>query len=166
MSIAKSKHVTQEELKDVLDYNPETGIFKWKRGRYRGNIAGSINKSGYPTVRIGLRQYYLHRLAILFISGNTPARCVDHLDRDKTNNRLDNLRVISKAENNRNMPRRKDNTSGETGVFWNKRRHKWIAQIKHNGRQIYLGSFDDILSAAAARKSSLVMFGFHETHGE
>lgn len=135
----------------ALDYDPETGAFvrKWRddrspkwNGRYAGKPAGHLDASnGYVTVSLGGANYYAHRIAWLMVHGALPPATIDHFNRDKTDNRLSNLRVASLSENNRNRGMRRDNKSGIHGVYWNKTNGKWIAEIGFDGKSRYIGSY-------------------------
>jgi len=148
--------LTQERLKELLDYNPETGIFVWKIGstngmRVKGTKAGHIKKNGYVEIRVGYKNYSAHRLAFLYMEGYLPEGQVDHEDRIKDHNWWNNLREASPQCQTRNTGLNSLNTSGVKGVNWNSCRKKWYVQIKLNGKQKFLGSFSDFNEAAAHR---------------
>ena len=162
--------ITQERLKELLDYCPETGVFTWKiklRNKLSiGDVAGCLNKdTGYWRVKIDGREYLAHRLAVLWMTGEFPAEQIDHKDHVRTNNRWPNLREASPLVNQRNRSLAKHNTSGANGVAWSKAHGKWHSYIKAEGRTIHLGFFDDIKCAVAARKTADVRYGFHANHG-
>jgi hypothetical protein len=159
--------ITQEELKNVLEYNYETGIFKWIKpapGRRKDKLAGSIAKSGYSQIEINNSIYYSHRLAWLYVHGKWPKYYIDHLNHKRSDNRLLNLREVKKIENDRNVSKRKDNTSGTTGVEWFK--NKWVANIGINNKTIHLGRFYDINDAIACREEGIIKYNFHPNHGK
>ena len=118
--------ITQKELKDLLHYDPETGVFTWlKSGKGRkanGETRGLTN--GYFTIRINWRQYKAHRLAWLYVYGVWPKGQIDHINHNTTDNRIANLREVTNQENHRNMSLSKNNTSGVTGVYWGKQLEK------------------------------------------
>ena len=91
---------------------------------------------------------------------------IDHLDHDRSNNRIENLRLVTHKENGRNISKKKNNTSGITGVRWNKARQKWVAQISINKKGIYLGLYNNLLDAVAARKRAEKFYGFYENNGK
>ncbi len=155
--------LTQSELKSQLHYNPETGIFIWiiaKSNRIKaGDIAGSkIN--GYIQLSIDSKNYYAHRLAWLYMYGCFPNERLDHKNRDKSNNRIDNLRISSPVLNARNMNMYKNNTSGFTGVRWIEEGKVWRSVIKVHGKDINLGRFSKLLDAVMARKSAEEKYNF------
>jgi hypothetical protein len=140
--------MNRSQLMEILDYDPETGKFTWKKSRGRaraGDTAGSVNKDGY--VVIG--KEYAHRLAFLFMTGCIPS-LVDHRDLDTGNNRWRNLRAATKAGNSINRGISKANSSGLKGVSWHAGAGKWQAHIRAEGRSIYLGLFDSAASAHEA----------------
>lgn len=161
--------ITQERLKELLDYDPETGVFVWKvRIGNRdsiGHVAGGIGGKGYPCIGIYGGQYRSHRLAFLWMTGELPTNEIDHINRERTDNRWKNLRAVTHKGNSRNMPMKSVNTSGITGVSWFKRDSTWRARIKVDYESIHLGLFDSLLDAAAARKSAEHRYGFHANHG-
>lgn len=151
---------TAEEARELLDYCPETGIFRWKvkvmcfaGGRLPGDEAGTA-KDGYRQIKIFGRQYRAHHLAWLFMTGEWPPRGVDidHSSRDRSDNRWANLRLATRSQNNLNVEApRSDNTSGHRGVHRN-RGNGWYARITVSKRIIHLGCFDTKQEAIAARK--------------
>lgn len=137
--------LTQEYLKEVLHYDPETGIFTWRssgKGRKLGRPAGALHKKlGSVQLFVGGRLYYAHRLAWLYMTGSWPREHIDHIDGDPSNNRWVNLREATNAENLQNQRHaRKDNlSSGLLGVTWHKQGRKFMAQISVDEKRIYLG---------------------------
>ena len=167
-----SKELTQERLKSLLSYDPETGDFTWLVGgrrRQLGEIAGGPQCVGsekfYVVIGIDGKLYYAHRLAWLCTYGAWPKNHIDHIDQDSTNNRLINLRDVSHAENHKNQKLRNRNTSGVTGVYFHNKAQKWAAQIKANGKYIHLGLFSLKDDAVRARRNAEVEYGFHPNHG-
>jgi len=157
--------LTQERLKEVLDYNPETGIFMWiepKKGRRIGDEAGSPATGGYRRITIDYRSYRAHRLAILYTDGYLPENTVDHIDRIPWHNWRDNLREASYQCQVRNCKMPKNNTSGIKGVSWREKPKKWLASIKVNCRWHHLGEYDSILGAAFARFAAEQCLGFQD----
>ena len=159
--------ITQTELKRVLDYNPGDGVFRWKiRPTYRiapGTVAGWGTGYDYRCIMFGGKTYRSHRLAWLYIYGEFPSHEIDHINGDRSDNRIENLRDVTKFENQRNAKKRHDNTSGVTGV---RRRHgKWYARIFVNSKDTDLGFFDDWFNAVCARKAAEHKHSFHPNHG-
>lgn len=145
--------LTQAELKELLHYDPETGLFTWKVKKSSvnpGDKAGSYDLHGYLTVRINYKSYKCHRLAWLYVYGELPIECIDHVNRIRDDNRICNLRCVSKRQNQFNLSFNKKNTSGFTGVSYDKSRNKYEANIQVNKRKIFLGRFDDAISASHA----------------
>jgi hypothetical protein len=166
------RELTQELLQSLLSYNPETGEFTWlvRRGRCpAGKIAGCLTRNAdgkvYLRIRIDGKKYLAHRLVWLYSYGAWPENQIDHIDQDSLNNRLSNLRDVSNAENHKNQKTYKNNSSGVTGVCFRNDMQKWMAQIKVNGKDIYLGLFDLKVDAITARKNADVKYGFHPNHG-
>ena len=147
-----SNKITQKELKELLHYGPETGIFVWKvsptRSVHVGDVAGTIHHLGYREIKIGGRLYRAHRLAWLYVYGKFPDDQIDHINQDPGDNRITNLRDATASKNQRNARMNKANTSGVMGVCWSKSRKKWYAQITVDGKQKYLGSYKNIELAA------------------
>lgn len=137
--------ITQNRLKEVLHYNQYTGIFTWRVNRTggvkAGDEAGGVGYSGYRRIKVDGRAYRSNRLAFLYMTGSIP-KISDHIDRNKTNNRWNNLRPCTNAQNRMNAWVQSNNTSGYKGVCWNKAASKWQAQIMINQKTIYLGLFD------------------------
>jgi hypothetical protein len=162
--------LTQERLKELLDYDEKSGVFTRKIARNKnnacvGSIAGSRHNEGYMRIAIDGKQYLSHRLAWLYVYGAWPPDAIDHVDHLRTNNRIDNLRSVKWKENNRNSSKRRTNKSGITGVYWSKIANKWHAQIRVNSKRLHLGYFTEIAKAAIVRKCAEMKYGFHENHG-
>lgn len=163
--------LTAERLRELLDYDPETGIFTWRisRGSAKaGAVSGTINADGYIVLGVDGVLRRASRLAWLYMTGGWPQNEVDHIDQDRANNRWDNLREATHAQNGRNRSRRSDNTSGRIGVCWDKDVGKWRARIRLNGVDRHLGLFTSLDAATAARRDAeLHFFGaFSPQHHE
>ena len=160
------------ELTDALNYNEGTGEFTWKKKISKKTVVGKRAghdkplPNGYLTIRIFKKNYYQHRLAWFYVHGRWPKDEIDHINHDKTDNRLLNLREVTRAENCMNAPLRPNNTSGYCGVIWDKQKGMWAARIKMDGKEKHLGYFQNKEDAAAARKEAEVVVGFHENHGK
>lgn len=149
--------VTQERLKELLEYDPGTGVFTWRvdRGSAKTNsVAGCGDGYGYLRIRVDGRAYKAHRLAWLYVHGEFPPDQLDHVNRVRTDNRISNLRPATHAENKQNYSKRRNNTSGVTGVYWHKRSGKWRTEIMLNRRIFCLGYYNTIEEAAAARAAA------------
>ncbi|HVM91349.1 MAG TPA: HNH endonuclease [Terriglobales bacterium] len=144
--------ITQERLKELLFYDPDTGLFMWRRDHFcakEGMVAGSRAGKQYIRIRVDGKGYYAHRLAVLYMTGEMPPRSidVDHIDLNGQNNRWLNLRCVPHALNLQNQrekgANRKNPSSRLLGVSWKKEKGKWVAVITVSGRQKHLGYFDD-----------------------
>lgn len=137
--------ITVARAKELLDYDPLTGDFKWRSAQApRMSVGSSAGSRGqYLRIKIDGSHYMAHRLAWLITHGSWPREQIDHVDEDKFNNRLDNLRPASDRQNKQNVsvPYR-NNKSGFQGVNFHKRHQKFQAQIQVDGRKIHLGYFD------------------------
>lgn len=146
--------LTQERLKHVLQYAPETGLFYWRNPTNQcvktGAIVGCANSAGYLRVMIDQRSYLLHRLAWLYVHGVWPAVNIDHINGNPLDNRIENLRECTQAENVGNSRMQRRNTSGIKGVSFNKASGKWVASIAKNSKARCLGHFADKDAAAQA----------------
>lgn len=147
--------LTQGKLKNILHYNPDTGVFVWlddKRNHVKaGDIAGSLDAYGYNCIKIKSKSYKASRLAWLYMEGYFPEHEIDHMNRIKNDDRWNNLRHATHQCNTRNCSMAKNNSSGITGVYWHKNVKKWSANIMESGRLRYLGCFDTKMDAAKAR---------------
>lgn len=171
----ESESVTAERAKEALDYDPETGILTWRvtlnQHAREGTSAGSkrnYDKNGdlqYVCVGLDGKKYTAHRLAWLINYGRWPVGDIDHINGDGLDNRLANLREVPRFQNLRNASRQRNNTSGVTGVYWETQSKQWHAQIKSHGKVKFLGRFNTLDEATAARKKAEAEFGFHPNHG-
>lgn len=146
MPIARRNNLSQSRLKEVLLYIPESGLFYRKNSE---RVAGTTNIYGYRYVTVDSVLYYGHRLAWLYMTGEWPPDEVDHINRIRDDNRWDNLRSASRRENRGNMLSKR-NTSGVKGVYWNKEKGLWQAQIASGATCRYLGRFVSIEEAKTA----------------
>lgn len=148
-----------DTLEEMLEYNPETGIARWKVDRCNGQIkAGSIaghpdHHEGYLRIGIDNKVYKLHRIvwALHYKEQLSEDVIIDHKNGQTDDNRISNLRKVSKGENNTNRRLMKSNTSGHRGVNYVKRDRRWQALISINGKRIYLGYYRTKEEAIAAR---------------
>jgi len=157
--------ITQNKLKELLKYSPEAGNFIWNavvgRRIKAGNLAGTPQKRGSISIKIGGRQYLAHRLVWLYVHGEFPSNLIDHIDGNPSNNRLDNIRECTNSENLKNQATSKRNTSGFKGVTFHKLTGKWQAGARLNGKRIHLGLF------STPEEASQVYNDFaKENHGE
>jgi hypothetical protein len=140
--------ITQNYLKSILDYNPETGIFVWKVKFSKkiniGDVAGTKDSKGYIAIKVNKKTYASHRIAWLYIYGYIPEKQIDHINGNRVDNRICNLREATNQENQFNRQIQKNNTSGVKGVCWSNQQNKWVARIRANGKRITLGLFDNL----------------------
>ncbi len=139
--------ITQEMIKELLIYNPDTGIFLWKIasvGRIKMlGVAGSKHNQGYIVITIKGKAYLAHRLAWLYVYGEIPREQLDHINNIRSDNRIANLRVATHIQNQGNQIKpHHENKTGFLGVSFDKRRNKYVAYISINGRNKKLGRFD------------------------
>lgn len=157
--------ISHSRLCGVIDYNPNTGHFTWKRDvgmrARKGTIAGNIDiVHGY--VRIGLenRLFLAHRLAWFYMTGAWPRDQIDHVNLIRHDNRWSNLREANKSQNLGNIRARCDNVSGYKGVCYHNASGAWMAQIMKDGKKVYLGLFGSPeLAHKAYRKAAQKYFG-------
>ncbi len=147
--------ITQDIVRDLFTYSPDTGILvrakKVKGGVNAGDEVGlSVNSAGYKQVTINGKSYLLHRIIWLYVNGSLPVEIMDHINRDKTDNRICNLRLVSKRENNINQGLRKDNTTGYKGVSYSKSKRKYVSHMRDIGKRVYLGAFTTAQEASIA----------------
>jgi len=139
--------LTQEYLKSILNYNLDTGIFTWKVNKSQrtkiGDFAGWLS-DGYIRIEINKKQYYAHRLAWLYINGETPKNLIDHIDGNKSNNKIYNLREATYQKNSENYKTPKTNKSGVKNVSWYKKLNKWVVSISIKNIKKTVGYFDDL----------------------
>lgn len=173
--------LTAESLRAQFAYNAETGVFTrlarardefkcdrdWAawNAKFAGDIAGTASSQGYRYIKIKQKRFAEHRLAWMYVYGEFPRGEIDHINGNRSDNRLTNLRVVTRAENCRNLARRSDNTSGHIGVSWNKAMSKWAARIAVGGKHRALGLFVNLADAISARKAAERDIGFHANHG-
>ena len=163
------------EMDRLFSYKHKTGNVRNKvdRGKAKaGAIATSRDSKGYLRVQVtkdGRQVSYLaHRVAWLLYYGIDPgANEIDHIDcQSKTNNKIENLRLISHGDNMKNQGRYKNNTSGIMGVGWHKGTGKWQVRISDRGEPQRLGYFDDFFEACCRRKSAERRLDYHPNHGK
>lgn len=147
--------LTQERLKGLLRYDPETGAFSYPPSRRKpnGRPAGCARGNGYWFIRIAGRAYYAHRLAWLYMTGEWPSEFVDHINADKADNRWSNLRQASNAQNIQNRPFY-GNRAGLKGAHFVEREGVYASSIRVNGKLKYLGRFITAQAANAAYEAA------------
>ena len=161
--------LTRDRLLDLLSINTEHGTFTWKHtmgGKAKkGQEAGALTANGYVTIRIDQRDYLAHRLMWLYVYGGFPVLNVDHIDRDKTNNRPTNLRIATEKQNAENRPLKSKNSSGHRGVFYRKylKSKPWHVSITNNRKTIHVGYYATADEAIAARRAAEDQYFTHHT---
>jgi len=140
-------NLTHEYLKKLLSYDKETGLFFWNisKGTIKaGKKAGFKQSKGYIQISIDNKQYFAHRLAWLYIHGAWPINLIDHIDQNKENNKIENLRDVTKEINFQNQSKsHSNNKTNLLGVHYKKSIDKYAARIKSNGKDYFLGYFDN-----------------------
>jgi len=148
--------LTQDQVKSLFHYDSENGIFKWRfnnGGRVSANnIAGCKNHHGYIVIFFKKKIYQAHRLAWLYVHGYMPPQQIDHINRDRSDNRLINLRLATHSLNNQNKKIQINNTSGFKGVSYDKKIKKWVSNIGINNKNNRIGRYENISDAIHARQ--------------
>lgn len=177
---------TPELLRELLDYDPATGCLAWKKRtaahfsakspqkadaaarsfneRHAGKRALIQPRTGYLAGIILRRTLYAHRVAWAIVYGVWPEGQIDHINRNRTDNRIGNLRCVDRYENMRNQPPKKNNTSGVTGVCRG-RQGRWQAYIRDGDKHIRLGEFTNKQDAIFARLEAERRLNYHPNHG-
>lgn len=154
--------LTQDDVKTVLSYDSETGIFRWlipNRKIKVGDVAGHKQSKGYLAIWLHGQKYLLHRIAFIYMTGGFPKNQVDHINRNKLDNSWANLRDVSGSANLMNTPETwAHSSSGQKGVTWYPRYQAWQAQIKVKGIMKYIGRFTSYPEAVAARKRAEIRY--------
>jgi hypothetical protein len=152
--------ISHEYVLSAFDYQDGNLIRKIGRAGEVGQIAGCIHKgNGYVHVKIKAKCFKAHRLIFFYHHGYLP-ECVDHIDGDKTNNKIENLRAATKEENCHNQKIRSTNTSGCKGVSWNRIQKKWQVALCKNYKSIYFGLYEDLeLASLVAIEATQLIHG-------
>jgi len=160
--------MNSETLTEMFEYKKGKLYNKYNRNprALKGVEVGSKHHSGYYQVQITGKLYMVHRLIWIMYNNEIPDGMeIDHINHERDDNRLVNLRLVTRQDNRRNQKLTDRNTSGTIGVYRISRLNKWGSQIKVNGKVIWLGSFTDKTDAISARKDAEIKYGFHENHG-
>lgn len=159
--------ITQKELKDKLTYNPATGHFYWLKGKMKDRVAGckcgNLPDQGYWEITINKKRYRAHRLAWLYMYGTLPDKLMDHIDHNRTNNAISNLKEVDKHTNAKNKTLYRNNKTGYPGV--DPHGNNWKARIGVNGTKVLLGVFPTFEEAVAAKKAGEKLLAYHKNHG-
>lgn len=165
--------LTRERILEIFTYDKDEGTLYWKNPTgnraKKGMLAGNkcrFHGNDYIQLRVEGNNFLLHRLIWFIEYGKFPKFQIDHIDGNGMNNKIGNLRDVTTQEQCKNLSRRETNTSGVTGVTWNKNLRAWVAQISVDKKAIYLGQFNDPAFEAAVklRKEAERKYGFHENH--
>lgn len=161
----KESQLCVKELRRLLNYNPETGIFTRliQRSNMKvGSVAGSVYPDGYTYIMINRQRFLAHRLAWLYMTGSLPQMEIDHIDRIRSNNSWINLRKVSTQQNSFNRSKHSNNKTGHKGVSFSRRENKFRAVITLNGKLHHLGYFTTAEEASQCyQKASLNLHGEH-----
>lgn len=156
--------ISHTRLRELLHYSPDTGSFIWKiatsnRGAVN-SVAGFLLNTGYRYITLDGQKYLAHRLAWFYVNGEWPSGDIDHIDRNRDNNAIANLRPATRSQNMSNGGVRKDSKSGYRGVTWHAQNKSWRATIQKDGKQHYLGCYKNVEDAAEAyRVAAIKIFG-------
>ena len=159
-----------ERVRELLRYCPTTGKLFWKTYRNSqaraGQEAGHISKQeGYRVIGLDRKLMQAHRIIWFIHYGQWPQNQIDHINHDRTDNRISNLREVSQIENLHNKSKCRNNSSGHTGVYLTPE-GKWKARICVRSKMLNLGTFADFSKAVSVRKAAEVQHNFHSNHGQ
>jgi len=157
-----------EDIRDYLHH--ETGELYWTKKPSKqvkiGDEAGCIHPTGYKQVKFRGKSYRVHRVVWFLVKDEQPPEVLDHINNDKLDNRIENLREASISQNGFNAKIPKNNTSGVKGVSWHKQSNKWLARLHSYNKPIHLGSFTDLEDASnAVRETRQKLHGKYTNHG-
>lgn len=156
--------LTQDKLKSLLAYDPVTGVFTWLKGKRAGHTTGTLGQQGYVKITVLGKMCAAHRLAWLYVYGYWPTLQIDHINQIRSDNRIDNLRLVTCAQNHQNRRRNTRSASGFLGVTWHKRDKRWQAHIEVNGTAKHLGLFVCLANALRARKQAEQLYHPHRAN--
>ena len=147
--------ITYQNLVEILEYSAETGLFKWKKkiSNRCSDVVGTKTENGYISIRINNKSYRAHRLAWLYVYKEMPNKFIDHINRVRDDNRIENLRLATQKQNNENRINT-NKTTGIRGVFWDKERNKFASCISQNNKTIALGRYNTLKEAETAYKQA------------
>lgn len=163
------KELTRDRLCELLDVDVEKGIFVWKHtmgGKAKkGQEAGALTANGYVQLRLDKQDYLAHRLMWFYVYGAFPVLQIDHIDRDKTNNSANNLRLATPKQNGENRSLKSNNSSGHRGVFFRKNliSKPWHVSIMNNRKTIHIGFFATLDEAIKERRIAEDKYFTHHT---
>ena len=148
--------LTQERLKEIVHYDPETGVFTRISSPYKSRVGreiGTVDTRGYVVMSLNGKVQLAHRMAWLYVYGHLPPHHLDHVNGDTTDNRIANLREATAKQNIENQKLHKNNRTGFRGVIQSKSSGRFHGHVKHHRQQIFVGSFATAEEASAAVKA-------------
>lgn len=160
------KNMNQEQLKKLLHYCPQTGLFTRLKnaGRHKAGVVVGGKPSStlkYVTIYVANQRFLAQKLAWLYVYGELPSTDLDHINGIKTDNRIENLRQVTRAQNMQNVRFHKHNTSGHKGVSWIERLKKWRVYLVVQYKQINIGLFANFDDAVAAYRVAAAKYHTH-----
>jgi hypothetical protein len=159
------KPMTCDQLRERLDYDSESGVFTWRvsknPGIKPGDTASRVNVYGYCRIELDGYDYAAHRLAWLYVHGVWPDGQLDHINGNRSDNRLCNLREATASGNACNRKRRRDNTTGAKGVCWDKEARRFRVIVSVGGKRRHVGRFHGLAEASSAYDAAVL-----QMHGE
>ena len=164
--MSEAMELQQSRLKELFKYDSLTGILSRRINKAMakaGDHVGSISNDGYLEASVDCKLYKVHRLIWLYVNGEMP-NIIDHINRNRLDNSILNLRNVDRLSNQRNSKIPKTNTSGFPGVSWCKANKNWRVQLSVNNKSKAIGRFDNIIDAVAACIRARKDHGFHENH--
>lgn len=178
-----NREITPQYLREAVDYDQYTGQMYWRirplhhfknqRGMTQTNAARAgkpafdcPHTQGYLHGRINNKLMFAHRVAWAIFYGKHPDGEIDHLNHDRKDNRIENLRLVDRLSNGKNLSMPISNKSGIIGVHWANIAQRWCAQIRVDNKIKHLGYFKNMEEAANARRMAEIKYGFHENHGK
>lgn len=166
-SISSIVEISQNNLCNAYNYDSVTGELTHKHTTLSGMEGASAtfdHSGGYLAMFIGGKHYLAHRIIYMMMTGEWPNH-IDHINQNKQDNRWINLRSVTQADNNRNVPKSRNNSTGVTGVSLHKPTGRYRAYFSRNSQHTHLGLFDTIEEAKLAREEALKKHGYHANHG-
>lgn len=167
MTEPRKTEITQQRLRELLDYDVSNGAFTWRTSNKRrikaGQTAGSYNKvTGYLSINCDNMSFLVHRLVWIYMYGDIPVGMyIDHVDNDKLNNRIENLRLCTKLQNKQNSSVSEKSKSGIKGVYWIEKLGKYLVCVGLNGKMIKVGYYTNKEDAITASNNARLLH-----HGE
>lgn len=164
--------LTVESLREIFTHDPVSGFLYWKvstgaRSKVggRAGMVKLVGKQRYLTVGVLGAKPVIHKIIWALHYGQFPTGEIDHINGNREDNSIGNLRDVSRSENNRNARPRIDNKSGIRGVCWNNKKQRWIVQIGLDRKVHQVGGYMDFFDACCSRKSAEIQLGYHANHG-